>query len=231
MRSGFISEIYTSVQGEGPYTGLRQIFVRLAGCPLRCLYCDTPGSLTSAGHRRVSSDQVVAQICELADLASINWVSVTGGEPLAHVPFLAELFPRLKKKAFKIYLETAGIHAAGLKKCEPYIDVIAMDLKMPSAVGRAYWKEHEQFLRVGFRKAFVKVVIDHSTSLQEILKACDVLKPYQSFIQLILQPATPQAPNCKAPSIDQIAQYFELAKSLLKHVLVMPQQHKLWSIR
>src|SRR5689334_12565633 len=142
MKSAFISEIYTSLQGEGPYTGEKQIFVRLAGCPLRCDYCDTPASLTTKGHPELSVTDALNAVLNERRHRGARTVSLTGGEPLAHVAFLSEFAPALQSKKFRVYLETAGVHPRPLEKIVRSCDVISMDMKMPSATGKTYWNEH-----------------------------------------------------------------------------------------
>src|SRR4051812_42305487 len=115
MTFTYISEIFSSIQGEGPFTGEPQIFVRLAGCPLRCDYCDTPESLTAKGHPKKSVEAAVNETLRMAKKDKVGTVSVTGGEPLAHLSFLKEFLPKLKKAGLKVYLETAGVHPQALK--------------------------------------------------------------------------------------------------------------------
>jgi organic radical activating enzyme len=228
--TAFISEVYASVQGEGPYTGEAQVFVRLAGCPFRCSYCDTPASLTAKGHPRLSVKEVLRKVKKCAG-GKIRTVSVTGGEPLAHVEFLKELFPALKKNRFQIYLETAGIHYKGLSSVVRFCDVIAMDMKLPSAIGRHYWKEHAAFLKMAGRKAFVKAVIDQKTKEREIKEVTRIIRLSPSRPLLVLQPATPIPSRVIAPSVKQISDAYRIAAASLPRVLVMPQQHKHWSAR
>ena len=151
----YISEIYASVQGEGPSTGEAQIFVRLAGCPLRCTYCDTPNSLVARGHPSLTVKEVLRNVSRLNKARRIRTVSITGGEPLAHIRFLEELLPALQKRGYRVYLETAGVHPQNLNLIEASCDVIAMDMKLPSAVGRTFWTEHEADLKDGGEKVFV----------------------------------------------------------------------------
>ena len=231
MISAYISEIYASVQGEGPFTGERQIFVRLAGCPLRCRYCDTPDSLTVKGHDHWTVEEALSEIGRLARQGLTRTVSVTGGEPLVQPLFLRELFKNLKKAGFRTYLETAGVHHAALKLLVKSVDTISMDMKLPSATGKIFWKEHEKFLQMGGKKVFVKVVIDDKSTMPEIKNVVEVLSRRSSPPILILQPATPRPHQVKAPSLDQIADAYEFAKSQLPDVRVMPQQHKIWKVR
>lgn len=229
--SAFISEIYASVQGEGPHAGERQVFVRLAGCPLRCSYCDTPGSLTARGHKRFSVDEALAKIIAAARPKSIRTVSLTGGEPLAQPLFVGALFKELKKRKFRTYLETAGIHANALASVARFTDVVSMDMKLPSATGKSLWKEHAAFLKAGRGKIFVKIVIEKKSKPSEIMKAVDILSKSRPTPLLVLQPATPIEGQTSAPSPDQIADIYAMANRRLPRVLVMQQQHKFWGAR
>jgi organic radical activating enzyme len=175
MTATYVSEIYPSVQGEGPYTGERQIFLRLAGCPLRCDYCDTPGSLTAKGHPLRSANDILSELLRVRRDKKISTVSVTGGEPLAHAAFLKTLLPRLKKNKFRVYLETAGAHPAALRQIIRFCDVVSMDVKLPSATRKTLWTEHKKFLAVGGSKIFVKIVIAKNSPLKELETAVAML--------------------------------------------------------
>jgi organic radical activating enzyme len=231
MNSDYVSEIYSSVQGEGPYTGERQVFLRLAGCPLRCDYCDTPASLTAQGHPRLSVKEVVDKVLAEASDHQIKTVSITGGEPLAHVSFLKNVLPLLRVKGLRLYLETAGIHADALSEIVEHLDVISMDIKLPSSTGKSFWDEHREFLKLGGRKIFVKVVIESRSRLSELEKAIDLLAKNSKKSLLVLQPVTPIKGQVEGANPDIIAEAFALASRKLPRVLVLPQQHKLWGVR
>jgi len=232
MNSAYVSEIYTSLQGEGPYTGERQIFFRLAGCPFRCDYCDTPDSLTSQGHTKMSVSESSARIAALSLQDGLKTVSITGGEPLAHVSFLKELLPLLKDKGFRIYLETAGIHFNAFDQINDYCDIVAMDIKLPSAIGRAYWDEHREFLKIGKGKIFVKIVIEQQSSDEELAAAVNLIGSITPPPLLVLQPVTPQLPFVPSPpQKTKMESFFSFAKKTLPYVHIMPQQHKIWGVR
>lgn len=231
MKTAYISEIYNTLQGEGPYTGERQIFVRFAGCPLRCNYCDTPGSLMPNGHPRLSVADVLKEIRALYEKTGIKTVSFTGGEPLVNSGFLKELLPELKEKDFRIYIETAGVHPESLAEIARFCDVVSMDIKLPSATGRAYWDEHKRFLDAGGEKVFAKIVLEKRSKKEELKTAVGLLSERPHPPLLVLQPATAQAPDIEPLSQEGIGEFYALAKAALPEVLVMPQQHKLWGIR
>jgi organic radical activating enzyme len=233
--SAFVSEIYASVQGEGPFTGERQVFVRLAGCPLRCRYCDTPGSLSAQGHPRITVEDALKKTARAAG-RTIKRVSVTGGEPLLQSAFVAAFFCALKKRGIKTYLETAGIHADAMKRVEPYADVVSMDMKLPSAVGRAYWNEHRAFLANAGKNVFVKIVWEAASRLPELKRALSILRAHPAPPLLVLQPVSPveravRLPAPQPPSAQHLADAYALAAKSIPNVLLIPQQHKIWDVR
>jgi 7-carboxy-7-deazaguanine synthase len=230
MTSAYISEIYASVQGEGPYTGEPQVFVRLAGCPLRCDYCDTPASLTAKGHPLKTVARVRDEILKMARKNKIQTVSFTGGEPLSQVGFLKSLFPLLKKDGLRIYLETAGVHHRALFEVLRWVDVISMDIKLPSAVKKVFWAEHQKFLSLGAKKIFVKIVVEDKTNNSEWERALSLIKAVRPQPLLVIQPATARG-TAKPPKAPRLGELYQSACRKIRHVLVMPQQHKLWGVR
>lgn len=226
MNKAFVSEIFPTVQGEGPFAGERQVFVRLAGCPLRCRYCDTPESLTINAHRSYSVPDVLSEVLAIARKEDIHVVSVTGGEPLAQAPFLKELFPHLKEAGLSLYLETAGLDPAGLEMVLPWCDVIAMDIKLPSATRTAFWDQHADFLQLSKGKVFVKVVIEKTTRLWEIQKTISLLEAVTPPPPLVFQPVSPQPPDVEEPSDEKIQSFLQIAREKLPDVQVLIQQHK-----
>jgi len=99
----YLIEIYKSVQGESSFTGRPCIFVRLAGCNLRCSWCDSEYTFT--GGHKMSLDEVVA---EIKKLAPVKLVEITGGEPLLQERELIPLMERLMAESYEILLETSG---------------------------------------------------------------------------------------------------------------------------
>ena len=96
-----VTEIYKSVQGESTYIGLPCVFVRLTGCNLRCVWCDT----THAFHN--GKNLSIGQIVEQVKSYGINLVEITGGEPLLQ----KEVFPLMESllaNKFQVMLETSG---------------------------------------------------------------------------------------------------------------------------
>jgi 7-carboxy-7-deazaguanine synthase len=118
-----IHEIYRSLQGESLYAGLPCVFVRLAVCDARCVWCDTPHAFNQGV--RKSTDEVLA-----AALAfGTPLVEITGGEPLLQ-PDVFPLMTRLADAGRKILLETSGAH--DLTPVDRRVHII-MDLKCPDS--------------------------------------------------------------------------------------------------
>ncbi|MGC9292935.1 MAG: radical SAM protein [Acidobacteriaceae bacterium] len=99
----FLIELYKSVQGESSFAGLPCIFVRLAGCNLRCAWCDS--EYTFAGGTKYAPEEVEAAIHALAP---VHLIEFTGGEPMLQERELLPLMDRLLAQGFTLLLETSG---------------------------------------------------------------------------------------------------------------------------
>ena len=126
-----VTEVFHSIQGESTWAGLPCTFVRLTGCPLRCVWCDT--AYAFSGGRRMSFDEILAEVrghgCGLVEL--------TGGEPLAQAGAF-DLVDRLLEEGFTVLVETSG--AIDIAPLDPRAHRI-MDLKCPGSgeVERNLW--------------------------------------------------------------------------------------------
>lgn len=241
--TGFLSEAFVSFQGEGLHVGRRQLFLRFAGCPLRCRYCDTPDSLVRTDRFVVHGavDHARPNPVTVADIAwaietlgpgarRVDGVALTGGEPLAQVAFLATLLrsgvlprPRL--------LETAGVLPAAMARVADDVDIVSMDIKLPSNTGEtAFWDEHEQFLRAAGSKAYVKVLIDQGTAADEVRRAAALVAAAGGGVPFFLQPITDRKATVSVRAA-WLESLFEIARSELDDVRVVPQTHKMMELR
>lgn len=99
----YLIEIYKSIQGESSFAGRPCIFVRLAGCNLRCSWCDSEYTFT--GGYKLSEDEVMA---EIEKLAPVRLVEFTGGEPLLQEREVVPLMDRLLGSGYELMIETSG---------------------------------------------------------------------------------------------------------------------------
>ena len=118
-----ITEIFYSLQGESNTVGLPTVFIRLTGCPLRCVYCDTAYAFT--GGKKIKIAEIIVQ----AEQYGTKYITVTGGEPLAQ-PACLELITQLLDKGFVVSLETSG--AIDISAVDPRA-IKVMDIKTPSS--------------------------------------------------------------------------------------------------
>jgi 7-carboxy-7-deazaguanine synthase len=118
-----ITEIFYSLQGESNTVGIPTVFIRLTGCPLRCVYCDTAYAFT--GGKKIEIAEIIVQ----AEQYGTKYITVTGGEPLAQ-PACLELITQLLDKGFNVSLETSG--AIDVSAVD-HRAVKVMDLKTPSS--------------------------------------------------------------------------------------------------
>jgi 7-carboxy-7-deazaguanine synthase len=144
-----ITEIFYSLQGEARTVGLPTVFVRLTGCPLRCVYCDTEYAFS--GGELFSIDRVAEQVASHQP----RYVTVTGGEPLAQKNCLP-LLERLCDAGYEVSLETGG--AMSLAGVDPRV-VTVLDLKTPAS-GEMERNDYSNIPRLSSRDQVKFVICD-----------------------------------------------------------------------
>ena len=118
-----VTEIFRSIQGESTHAGRPCTFVRLTGCPMRCVWCDSEYTFTGGEH--YSIDDVMAQVRAFG----CNLVEVTGGEPLAQKEAF-RLIERLCDDGYEVLIETGGyVSTVGLDERAKVI----LDIKCPAS--------------------------------------------------------------------------------------------------
>ena len=223
MNKAKITEIFSSIQGEGKYVGEKQIFVRFSGCNLKCDYCDT-------NHEKVFEYSANDLICELEkyDLNTIHSVSLTGGEPLMQADFINEFAPDLKKKFF---LETNATLPNQLDKVAGNIDIIAADIKLNSCTKQGdKFDLHKEFFKIAKKnnvEAFIKIVFDKNIEEYEIEKCVEIAKEFD--YEIFLQPKMTET-NFDV-DINFALEIFEKFKKIYPKVRFIPQMHKFWGVK
>ncbi|WP_231038425.1 7-carboxy-7-deazaguanine synthase QueE [Pectinatus frisingensis] len=231
-----ISEVFSSVQGEGKYIGCRQLFIRFVGCNLDCGYCDTEDML-AVNKCNLEDADCLANPVELRTILPYikkrlqkkhHSISLTGGEPLLYPDFINAL---AEQTAVPLFLETNGTLSEQLTKVIDNIDIVSMDFKLPDAVGVDLWAQHEKFLYIARQKdVYVKIVVAKETADNDFAAAIDLLGRVDKKILLILQPVTP-CDGYTAPSPKKLLIWQEKALEKLCDVRIIGQTHKLIGLR
>jgi len=220
QNKAFIKEIFESIQGEGPYIGTNQLFIRFSDCNLHCNYCDTDFKSKLTEYNKEDL------LKEINRYKNVKAISLTGGEPLMSADFLVDILPNVKQK---VYLETNGTLVNELKKIIDYVDIIAMDIKIPSATGMPeLFKEHEEFIKVANKKElFLKVVFNEGITEDEINKTVEIASKYN--LPVVLQPESRNGSvRNDANTINNI--YYKFINKY-ENIRLIPQVHKFLNVR
>lgn len=201
-------EVFSSIQGEGAYVGELQSFVRLAGCPLRCRYCDSESTWYAQPTWRIqcrpqsverSNPATVADVLEaLAAVegdGGVRTVSLTGGEPLLHPEFLEALTPQLRSEGRRVHLETAGVHAEALRRLLACLDHVSADVKLASTLESGEFAgAHRRFFAACAETGVdlcVKCVVTPAVPDFEFDRAVELVAEAAPGALFIVQPVTP----------------------------------------
>jgi organic radical activating enzyme len=245
--SANIREVFCSVQGEGPYVGMRQAFVRFSGCNLSCSYCDTnfanPGN---CDYERVEGSGVFEKVPNpvsieklesmLQPFKKLHSISLTGGEPLLHADFIEKM-----DLSVSLYLESNMTLPEQARKLSGNIAYVAGDFKLPEAIRGICPETREVHVentiecfkllrRSNSRDCFCKIVIGRETNPDTVIMAAEAVSPYISCI--ILQPETPLGSAVRTPRFTQasVQTIIKLQKTLLEltDTRIIPQTHRMW---
>jgi organic radical activating enzyme len=147
----WVSEIFVSIQGEGEVIGYPSNFIRLAGCHLRCIWCDTKYSWLRSNGKLMSIEEILKNIDE-----SIKTTTITGGEPL--MQNILPLVRELKKLNHRIIVETSGTIRPN-DELVKLVDVFSVSPKLSNAgfkinydFTKEYWITYYKFVIVDIKK-------------------------------------------------------------------------------
>ncbi|HUT79935.1 MAG TPA: 7-carboxy-7-deazaguanine synthase QueE [Candidatus Bathyarchaeia archaeon] len=256
---GNLVEIFSSFQGEGGSVrgscfGRRQIFIRFAGCELKCAWCDSahsrnpnypdckvetiPGSWEFTTYKNpVNEEFVIEQVLNLST-KDFHSVSLTGGEPVYQEKFFYQIVNRLYDLELPIYLETNGFYPKRIGKVASQLSYACVDIKDRSAksVKNSEWeklidKEFESMTELSNYpvKVFAKLVVTSETLLDDVRMYADRLRDI--VVPIVVQPVTPIG-NVKAISPKKLFEITEIIAEVLPTDLfgISIQSHKIFNI-
>ncbi|MEM2140409.1 7-carboxy-7-deazaguanine synthase QueE [Nitrososphaera sp.] len=231
-----LSEIFTSIEGEGVLAGTKTMFVRLAGCPLRCHWCDTPYAIPIDSGDEFSIEEVKKMMSAQLEPNTYK-VNFTGGEPLAQADAVIELAKFAREKGIKTYLESACYDAKKFAKVLPFIDICKVEFKLSDAGATenypALLKNELECLKIAAeagKKPYIKVVVTNSSDPAELAglaKKVFASTSAKNIAGFIIQPSY----GVDEPLLDRLFAFYDAVYPLYDQVRVVPQLHKLMGAR
>lgn len=208
-----ISEIFFSIQGEGPLVGFPTFFVRLYGCNLNCSWCDTPYAKEGQRYQELSPEEIITQW--ESNYKEIPYIAITGGEPLLQAQSI-DLMNEFSKRGAKVLLETNG--SLNIKRVPKEV-LIVMDVKTPSSE----MSKHNLFENFNYLKKedALKFVIKDYNDFQwslKIIEEFNLLEKFNCFF----------SPAYSYLSPEELAQFILETKRPLR---LQVQLHKILKIK
>jgi organic radical activating enzyme len=227
-------EIFTSLEGEGILYGTKTLFVRLAGCPFTCFYCDTKESLPLDSGKEYEIREACAEIDRNLENKTYK-VNFTGGDPLIQAEAVAELAKHVQGKNIPTYLESSCFDAKKFSHVLPHIDFVKIELKTQDSEfvdAKHYSTLIENALQCldsaikAKKSTYIKIVVSTKTELEQFENLARQIFKIASTKDLkgfIIQPTY----GIAEPSLQKLLSFYDVVYQYYPEVRVVPQLHKL----
>ncbi len=226
-------EIFTSVEGEGILYGTKTLFVRLAGCPFTCFYCDTKESLPPDS----GTEYDIEEACRLIDSNLKNQtykVNFTGGDPLIQHEAVALLAKHIQSKKIPTYLESSCFDVDRFNHVLPFIDIAKIEFKTLDSDfvdTKHYAKLIDHTMRClessvkSKKTTYIKIVVSSKTlptEFAELVQKIFNVTSKDDIDGFVIQPTY----GISEPSLDLLLELYDLVYPHYIDVKVVPQLHK-----
>lgn len=226
--------MFTSLEGEGTLYGTKTLFVRLAGCPFTCFYCDTKASLPMDS----GQEYEISDACSLIEQNLVDKtykVNFTGGDPLVQADAVAKLAQFVQSKNIPTYLESSCFDSTKFAKVLPFMDFIKIELKTKDSEfvdAKHYSRLIENALdclkqSIAEKKStYIKIVVSSKTELNAFSDLVEQIFRTVGTMDLkgfIIQPTYGVA----EPTLQKLLSFYDTVYPYYNEVRVVPQLHKL----
>ena len=228
-----IFEIFTSVEGEGILYGTKTLFVRLAGCPFTCFYCDTKESLPVDSGIEYSIKDALSLIDKNLKEKTYK-VNFTGGDPLLQHEGVAEMAKHIQEKKIPTYLESSCFDSGKFNHVLPFIDIVKIEFKTQDAEFvdlQHYDRLIDNALKClsssveAKKTTYIKIVVSNKTTEESFgLLISKIFNKISSkdISGFVIQPTY----GIAEPSLDLLMKLYDVVFSYYSEVRVVPQLHK-----
>lgn len=229
-----ISEIFTSIEGEGIFVGKKTLFIRFSGCHLKCKWCDTKYALPLDSGTEYQIDEIKDLI--IRELQPFTYkVNFTGGEPLLQSDAIIELADFIKKQTnLKTYIESSCFDSELFSKVLPFIDICKIEFKTDDSKV----VENEEYdnlllneikcleLAIESNKTtYIKIVVTNSTDLESfknlVYSISKKIEP-SNIMGFIIQPSH----GVDQPTVNKLLDTYDIVQPMFPEVRIIPQLHK-----
>ena len=231
-------EIFTSVEGEGILYGTKTLFVRFAGCPYSCFYCDTLDALPLDSGKEYSLDEACVLIDKNLQKNTYK-VNFTDGEPLIQHEAVYELAKYVKSKGIPTYLESACFDSKKFSYVLPSIDLIKIEFKTHDSefIDSKHYpnliKNTLECLQASItanKTTYIKIVVSSKTKLNSFTELTEKIFKNISkgdIAGFVIQPTT----SISEPSLERLMEFYDIVYPHYEQVRIVPQLHKIINAR